>query len=879
MTSPDKYMPDTAINAAPGFAAYAGTSQEDWEEQMNDQWVGLSGPLSGVCELLYMMPCMDGLMNLGNPEGFPITGNTGGLIQGSQNFADGLCQIHNDITGESYGGGTTPQMVTEKVQGATDAVMSTPFTSGIVEMGQAGGTSGNAAIDANQGAQEFANQLYATTNPCGCGPQYAPTGAGGVTPTTIINTAQDTADTVAASPFAMGILDMGQQSGSEPSPSGNIGSDAIAGGQAFADGLFGALCGGCGSSINSQTATPQDVIGQAQTVADAYNASPMATGLVAMGQEPAPSGNPAADAIAGGQAAADSIFNIFQLCGCGNETNPQTATPQDIIGAAQDTAAVAGSTPITASILAIGQSDGSSGNVATDSVNGLQAFVNAICGTTGNTANGDTSATDIAVGAANVSNAVQSTPFTAGLMDMSTDDSNGHAGNLLSGLQNFLDNLCGLSTATPGTGPMAGEGAPVYGSATPATILDRLGALNNSVQANPYYNQAMAYIPDPSGQTETDTLDAATAWAAEYYALQGVENPAYHVVDPSLTPVFSVSALTADAPSQIDVTAAGGTAIGFVYMVSQQLKNSVAWIGYGKTSITDVTVRIYTVDPALAHLDLLWTSPNVVSSVPDTLDWIYVPLEMSIETQVGDWFALEVQITGSGTHHMVGMPNHWLESNTKTFPQKLAATRPNAQDPATPFAPTYSPNVPWLAMSSALAVQTLEMSAAIPTAVSVPTATLAQTSPALFPYTFPITLPTGYAVPAALPLPVDWAASRGFSFVWQDNLAAEVNLIGAGTLIPPRRQVTDAGATLTLSVAYNVYEHTGTGATWTLPALSGNTGRGWTLIHRGSGTLTVVRAGTNQIYSAGALVTSLTLTPGRTYELVSDGTYWIAIAT
>lgn len=60
--------------------------------------------------------------------------------------------------------------------------------------------------------------------------------------------------------------------------------------------------------------------------------------------------------------------------------------------------------------------------------------------------------------------------------------------------------------------------------------------------------------------------------------------------------------------------------------------------------------------------------------------------------------------------------------------------------------------------------------------------------------------------------------------------------------------------------------------TWTLPAVSGNTGLALTIKNRGSASLTVDAAGSDGIYTTSA-VTSTTVKPGSVLHLVNDGSY------
>jgi len=85
---------------------------------------------------------------------------------------------------------------------------------------------------------------------------------------------------------------------------------------------------------------------------------------------------------------------------------------------------------------------------------------------------------------------------------------------------------------------------------------------------------------------------------------------------------------------------------------------------------------------------------------------------------------------------------------------------------------------------------------------------------------------------------------------------------------------TSSATTLTLDATATAWIFTGsTATTWTLPALSGNTDRIYRIKNRGSATITLTRAGSDNLYTT-ASVTTLTINPGEAYEVVNDGSFW-----
>lgn len=85
-----------------------------------------------------------------------------------------------------------------------------------------------------------------------------------------------------------------------------------------------------------------------------------------------------------------------------------------------------------------------------------------------------------------------------------------------------------------------------------------------------------------------------------------------------------------------------------------------------------------------------------------------------------------------------------------------------------------------------------------------------------------------------------------------------------------------SAATLTLARDAAVYVFTGTTTTWTLPALANNTGLTYRIKNRGSGAITLQRAGSDQLYDTAA-VTSISIAAGASATIINDGTYWLSL--
>jgi len=86
--------------------------------------------------------------------------------------------------------------------------------------------------------------------------------------------------------------------------------------------------------------------------------------------------------------------------------------------------------------------------------------------------------------------------------------------------------------------------------------------------------------------------------------------------------------------------------------------------------------------------------------------------------------------------------------------------------------------------------------------------------------------------------------------------------------------VTSAG-TVTYDVANCWYVHSGTTCTATLPAVSGNDRVDFYIFNRGSGALTIQRAGSDNLKTTAGTATSATVAANAWAAIYNDGSYWL----
>lgn len=244
---------------------------------------------------------------------------------------------------------------TDQLGGLCDnLVNSTSMGSGLLQGGVIGGnTTGGTAGQVVSGGQFFADTLCSLLGGPGAGAPNT------TTPQAITAGGQNVSNAINGNPMAAGTIAM-----APGSPSGNVALDGVNGTIAFANELFAILnaCG-CAGSNSPTTATPSSVIANANNTAAAVNANPMASGVLALGQNPS-SGNVALDAINGVLAFANELFAILSLCGCAPSNSPTTATPSSAVAAAQATSDAVASHKFAHDVL----TGGTSGNFAVDAI-------------------------------------------------------------------------------------------------------------------------------------------------------------------------------------------------------------------------------------------------------------------------------------------------------------------------------------------------------------------------------------------------------------------------------------------------------------------------------------------------------------------------------
>jgi hypothetical protein len=187
-----------------------------------------------------------------------------------------------------------------------------------------------------------------------------------------------------------------------------------------------------------------------------------------------------------------------------------------------------------------------------------------------------------------------------------------------------------------------------------------------------------------------------------------VAKPSYLGVDASADAVFPVSQISGSSPTTVALTSTTSV-IGFIGTPDGGIKESVIWLGETTTNITGFYVNIYSLNTSTGTLNLSYASSNIIGQVSNGLTWNYFDLPPAnyITAAQSNWYAVELAVTGTGTYQVVGIPSHWLPTNSNVYPKGLAASRTTsggATAPSTISSPIYSSNVPWLALGGSAGI-------------------------------------------------------------------------------------------------------------------------------------------------------------------------------
>lgn len=139
---------------------------------------------------------------------------------------------------------------------------------------------------------------------------------------------------------------------------------------------------------------------------------------------------------------------------------------------------------------------------------------------------------------------------------------------------------------------------------------------------------------------------------------RAVQKTTYANLDKAMDATFDLAEVNGSTTLPTIGVTQTKSAIGYVTIRDGGIKQSIGWLGYGLTNITEFYVVLHSVNKTTGVMTRLYSTANIVGSVgTGTVPvWNYVTLPAlnQINATPGDLYAIEYIVRGTGTYNIVG---------------------------------------------------------------------------------------------------------------------------------------------------------------------------------------------------------------------------------
>lgn len=227
----------------------------------------------------------------------------------------------------------------------------------------------------------------------------------------------------------------------------------------------------------------------------------------------------------------------------------------------------------------------------------------------------------------------------------------------------------------------------------PANVQSVLGALNLGVDVGAVVNAAgqgltgltgvfnLAQLGNAAAQLLALGTNAQTTGVQNSSTLanQAVTKQGWAGPDLTADASFDIKQISGSSPTFINLTQTQSV-IGNITTPHGGAKQSISFWGQTTTNLTSFIANLYKVDGSTGAATWLYSTGNIIGSISNTLTKNYINLPSANyinPASPGDWYAIELQVVGTGTYQVVGLPSHWMpaEPAAGIFPKQIGATR------------------------------------------------------------------------------------------------------------------------------------------------------------------------------------------------------------
>lgn len=177
-----------------------------------------------------------------------------------------------------------------------------------------------------------------------------------------------------------------------------------------------------------------------------------------------------------------------------------------------------------------------------------------------------------------------------------------------------------------------------------------------------------------TGSAPVNSVAQISSATQDLVKQRAIQKATYANLDPTLDASFDLAEInTISTLPTIPVTQTK-SAIAYITARDGGIKQSVSWMGYGVTNISEFYVNVGTVNKTTGVFTTIYSSVNIIAgvgtgSVP-VWNSLNLPALNYINTTSGDKLAIEFNIRGTGTYNLVGKT---LSSQLPVHPTAVTA--------------------------------------------------------------------------------------------------------------------------------------------------------------------------------------------------------------
>jgi hypothetical protein len=241
----------------------------------------------------------------------------------------------------------------------------------------------------------------------------------------------------------------------------------------------------------------------------------------------------------------------------------------------------------------------------------------------------------------------------------------------ISGVANLgtaLDDLLGILQNIP-TGNILGVGGPLN---IGLSLLESWSQLVGGFVGTIGSGAGLADLFNIGNIIGSQSALGAFSW--DILGIRNNKTMATGMLPTSVSPIALTDIGSGASATTFGVTSSAATVLWHRFEEAMSL-GVISWLGGGTTSITDMRVNIWKMDPSTGDAELIHNSANIIGDVNATTNYNTYEIPTPIAVEATDVYGAEIEVrAGAGTHNVVGK-QMWLPSHPTVYPRKFWSKR------------------------------------------------------------------------------------------------------------------------------------------------------------------------------------------------------------